>query len=79
MTRTIEILKRKRVLETSKKYMDAQLKKKISISFTDYFKTIHNPDYVFFQPDEESLYFNERFFMGEFQCMFAESSILLHI
>ena len=40
--------------------------------FADYFKAINDPDGRFFQVDEDILYFNERYFRGEFQIMFDE-------
>lgn len=49
--------------------------KKINIStdtFANYFKAINNPESTFFQPDEDTIHFNERFIMGEFQSMFEE-------
>ena len=36
-------------------------------SFEVYFKAVNNPDDPFFQPDEDVLYFNERFVRDEFQ------------
>jgi len=35
-------------------------------------KTINNPSDPFFNPDEDILYFNERFAKNDFQVMFAE-------
>jgi len=37
-----------------------------------YFKAVNNPDDPFFKPDEDVLYFNERFVRDEFQTMFNE-------
>ena len=47
--------------------------KNISITdFENYFKAVNNPDDPFFQPDEDILYFNERFLKSETQIMFDE-------
>ena len=49
--------------------------KNISITdFENYFKAVNNPDdpFYFFQPDEDILYFNERFLKSETQIMFDE-------
>jgi hypothetical protein len=43
-----------------------------SKEFANYFKSINNPDSIFFQPDEDVIYFNERYLKGEFQIMFRE-------
>ena len=40
--------------------------------FDEYFKAINNPDSHFFQPDDDILYFNERFLNSEIQIMFDE-------
>ena len=42
------------------------------VDFEDYFKAINNPEDPFFQPDEDILYFNERFLNSETQIMFDE-------
>ena len=44
-------------------------------NFARYFKSINDPDSVFFQPDEEVVLFNERYIKGEFQCMFDELNV----
>lgn len=50
--------------------------KSLSVNnFTEYFKAINNPDNAFFQPDEEVIYFNERFLNSEIQVMFSELDI----
>ena len=41
-------------------------------SFEQYFKAVNNPNDHFFNPDEDIIYFNERFVNNEFQCMFNE-------
>ena len=40
--------------------------------FVSYFKSVNDPDSVFFQPDEDILYFNERYLGGELNIMFEE-------
>ena len=40
--------------------------------FERYFKSVSNPDDPFFTPDEDILYFNERYLHNEFQIMFEE-------
>ena len=40
-------------------------------TFAEYFKSINNPDSVFFQPDEDILYFQQRFLDSEIQVMFS--------
>ena len=40
--------------------------------FANYFKSINNPNDLFFQSDDDILYFNERFFNSEIQIMFEE-------
>ena len=46
---------------------------KIPIScFEQYFESINNPNDHFFNPNEDVLYFNERFVKQEFQVMFDE-------
>ena len=41
-------------------------------TFEHYFESINNQSDPFFNPDEDILYFNERFEKNEFQVMFAE-------
>ena len=43
--------------------------------FAEYFKAINNPDDAFFQPDEEVIYFQERFLDSEIQVMFSELDV----
>ena len=43
--------------------------------FEDYFRAVNNPDDPFYKPDEDVLYFNERFEENEFQVMFDELNI----
>ena len=45
--------------------------------FEDYFRAVNNPDDPFFTPDEDVLYFNERFEENEFLVMFDELNIPL--
>ena len=40
--------------------------------FERYFNSVSNPDDPFFTPDEDILYFNERYVHNEFQIMFEE-------
>ena len=40
--------------------------------FEQYFKAINNPTHTFFSPDEDILYFNERYEKDEFNIMFDE-------
>ena len=44
-------------------------------TFAEYFKSINNPDSVFFQPDEDILYFQQRFLDSEIQVMFSERDV----
>ena len=44
-------------------------------TFAEYFKSINNPDSVFFQPDEDILYFQQRFLDSEIQEMFSELDV----
>ena len=37
-----------------------------------YFKAVNNPESVFYTPDEDVLYFNERYVKGEIQAMFSK-------
>ena len=46
-------------------------------NFARYFKSIY--DSVCFQPDEDILLFNEIYVNGEFQCMFEELNVNIHI
>ncbi|MES9880123.1 MAG: reverse transcriptase family protein, partial [Sedimenticola sp.] len=41
-------------------------------SFVEYFKAINNPTDHFFQPDEDIIHFNERYFESEIKIMFSE-------
>jgi len=45
--------------------------------FTEYFKSVNNPDDRFFQPDEDIEYFNQRFLNSELNAMFAELDVLV--
>ena len=44
-------------------------------TFAEYFKSINNPDSVFLQPDEVTLYFQQRFLDSEIQVMFSELDV----
>ena len=44
-------------------------------TLAEYFKSINNPDSVFFQSDEDILYFQQRFLDSEIQIMFLELDI----
>ena len=49
---------------------------KLSLNnFASYFKAINNPDSPFYTPDDDVVYFNERFVKGEMQVMFSELDI----
>lgn len=39
-------------------------------SFEEYFKTVNNPVDTFYSPDEDIIYFNERYVESEFSIMF---------
>ena len=41
-------------------------------TFEHYFESINSPSDPFFNPDEDILYFNERFVRNEFQVMLSE-------
>ena len=41
-------------------------------NFAAYFKAVNNPDSVFYTPDDDVIYFNERYLKGELQVMFSE-------
>ena len=43
--------------------------------FAKYFKSINNPESVFFQADEDVLNFNDRYLNGELQVMFEELNV----
>ncbi|MCG8033540.1 MAG: reverse transcriptase family protein, partial [Candidatus Thiodiazotropha taylori] len=56
----------------------ANLKTKCTIDarrFSEYFHAISDPNDRFYQPDEDILYFNERYIQGELQVMFEELNI----
>ena len=44
-------------------------------SFEQYFRSINNPLDPFYSPDEDIVFFNERFANGEFNIMFEELNI----
>ena len=46
-----------------------------SEDFYKYFKAINNPSSPFFQPDEDTIHFNNRYLNGELQVMFSELDI----
>ena len=46
-------------------------------TFAEYFKSFNNPDSVFFQPDKDILYFQQRFLDSEIQVMFSELDVAL--
>ena len=56
----------------------ANLNNKNSISidtFSEYFKSINDPNDRFYQADEDVLFFNERYLKGEIQIMFEELNV----
>ena len=44
-------------------------------TFSEYFKSINNPESVFFQPDKDVLYFQQRFFDSKIPVMFSELDV----
>ena len=44
-------------------------------TFAEYFKSNNNSDSVFFQPDEDILYFQQRFLDSEIQVIFSELDV----
>ena len=44
-------------------------------SFEEYFKAVNNPDDPFYLPDEDVIYFNERYVNNEFSIMFEELNL----
>ena len=46
-----------------------------SQSFADFFKAINNPDSIYFQPDDDILYFNQHYLNGELGVMFEELNV----
>ncbi|MCW4345840.1 MAG: reverse transcriptase family protein [Candidatus Thiodiazotropha endolucinida] len=44
-------------------------------SFEEYFKAVNNPADPFYAPDEDILYFNERYVKNEFSIMFEELNV----
>ena len=60
----------------------ANLNNKCSIDakkFSKYFQSISDPNDRFYQPDEDILYFNERYMQGELQVMFEELNLLISL
>ena len=47
--------------------------------FTLYFKAINDPGDIFFQPDDDIIFFNERYLNGEMQVMFDELNVSLTV
>ena len=63
-------------METAKKSCTSNSTKNLSSQhFADYFKAINNPDSRFFQPDDDILYFNQRYLNGELGVMFEELNV----
>ena len=51
-------------------------KPNLSLSnFAAYFKAVNNPDSAFYTPDDDVIYFNERYLNGELQVMFSELDV----
>ena len=44
-------------------------------NFAAYFKAVNNPDSAFYTPDDDVIYFNERYLNGELQVMFSELDV----
>ena len=60
----------------------ANLKTTCSIDakrFSEYFKAICDPNDRLYQPDEDILYFNERYAQGELQVMFEELNLAISL
>ena len=60
----------------------ANLKNKNSVSvdqFTEYFRSINDPNDRFYQADEDVLFFNERYLRGEIQIMFDELNVTISL
>ena len=56
----------------------ANIKTKCSVDakrFAEYFQAVNDPNDIFYQPDEDVLYFNERYAQGEIQVMFEELNL----
>jgi len=45
------------------------------VTFFKYFKAINYPDSVFYQPDEDVVFFNDRYLNGELDVMFSELNV----
>ena len=43
--------------------------------FAGYFKSVNDPESIFFQPDEDILLLNETYLQGELQCMFKDLNV----
>ena len=75
-TRKLIVTKSKNVKEYWKLLkQSANLIKKCSVSaktFSLYFQAISDPNDIFYQPDEDILYFNEIYMQGELQVMFEQ-------
>ena len=55
-------------------------KSNITLSaFKQYFKSVNNPNSPFFIPDDDILYFIERYEQNEFDVMFQELNLPIHI
>ena len=46
-------------------------------NFAEYFKAVNNPDSRFFQPDEDILFFNQKYLDGELGIMFDELNVAI--
>ena len=67
------MITQKRIWRLLKQAANKNMKHSISSKqFADYFKAINDPGDMFFQIDEDILFFNERYVRGEFQIMFDE-------
>ena len=58
------------------------LNKKCSINakkFSEYFQAVSDPNDRFYQPDEDILYFNERYLQGELQVMFEDLNLQISL
>ena len=60
----------------------ANLNNKYSInakSFIEHFQAISDPNDRFYQPEEDILYFNERYVQGKLQVMFEELNLSISL
>ncbi len=74
-TRTLEQTRLKNAKAYWNMLKDASGVPKLPITldnFAAYFKAVNNPNDPFFRPDEDVIYFNERYVNNELHIMFSE-------